>query len=267
MEWKLMCSLPFWLIQSHSRVGKAELCDRFDRFNSNHWDRVHEAARRQASKWDSRNGDRPDPNVDERARAAWKKIQLGEVSRARHCLTGPLDLATEATFSEMQNKRPRVASRETHQAVLDFEPEEAACRANRGLRNPSNHLRANSCTRMAPWVELAAIARDIRQPAPAHRTRSASGGGGADDACCCSASASNLRSASWMFTLMEARFESNSIMCPMALIFFSGNGLSQVTEKSKTEGHIRPSWRHSFTTWAHPRSPPRPARRAFALAN
>ena len=126
--WKLFCLLPFWLLQrpqGQVRVGKAELCDRFDKFGDGQWSTLNEAACQQASKSDPKRQDRPEPNLEERAHAALQKIQQGEVSRARQCLTGAaLATGTEATFLEMQSKQPQIASREIPQAVLDFEPEE-----------------------------------------------------------------------------------------------------------------------------------------------
>ena len=47
-------------------------------------DRPHVIARRQVSECESScRDDRPDPNLDEKVRAAWKIIQFGDVSRAR----------------------------------------------------------------------------------------------------------------------------------------------------------------------------------------
>ena len=110
--WELFCLLPFWLLQrpqGQGRVRKAELCDRFGKFGDGQWSTLHEAACQQASKSDPKRQDRPKPNLEERAHAALQKIELGEVSRARQCLTGAaLAPGTEATFLEMQSKRPRI---------------------------------------------------------------------------------------------------------------------------------------------------------------
>ena len=92
-------------------MGKVELYDRFDKFGEGHWSAFHEAACRQVSKLDFKREDRPERNLEERARATLQKIQLGEVSRAR-------------PFLEMQNERPQVTSREIPQDVMGFEPEE-----------------------------------------------------------------------------------------------------------------------------------------------
>ena len=58
-----------------------------------------------------------------RAEAACRKVQLGEVSQARQCLTGAsLAPGTEATFREMQSRRPQEVQRPIPREVLEFEP-------------------------------------------------------------------------------------------------------------------------------------------------
>ena len=65
----------------------------------------------------SRDSDQP------RAEAACRKVQLGEVSRARQCLTGAsLAPGTEATFREMQSRRPQEVQRPIPREVLEFQP-------------------------------------------------------------------------------------------------------------------------------------------------
>ena len=47
------------------------------------------------------------PTDMQKAELACRKVQLGEVSRGRHCLTGsPLAPGTEDTWKELQSKRP-----------------------------------------------------------------------------------------------------------------------------------------------------------------
>ena len=58
------------------------------------------------------------------AAAACQKIKLGEISRARQCLTGAsLAPWTEAMFQFLQARRPQVVARELPEAVQTFEPE------------------------------------------------------------------------------------------------------------------------------------------------
>ena len=78
--WKLFCLLPFWLLQrpeSQGRVGKVELCDRFDKFGEGHWSALHEAACRQVSKLDFKREDRPEPNLEERAPCSAAENSVG----------------------------------------------------------------------------------------------------------------------------------------------------------------------------------------------
>ena len=59
-----------------------------------------------------------------RADAACRKVQMGEVSRARQCLTGAaLAPGSEATFTEMQSRRPQEVQCRIPREILDFVPE------------------------------------------------------------------------------------------------------------------------------------------------
>ena len=88
--WKLFYLLRFWLLQrpqGQGRVGKAELCDRFDKFGDGQWSTLHEAACQQASKSDPTRQDRAEPNLEERAHAALQKIQQGFLGDAEQKTT------------------------------------------------------------------------------------------------------------------------------------------------------------------------------------
>ena len=64
-------------------------------------------------------------STSERAAAAYAKVQLGEITRARQCLTGAaLAPGTEATYRQLQDKRPQEPSRALSDAVLGFAPRE-----------------------------------------------------------------------------------------------------------------------------------------------
>ena len=59
-----------------------------------------------------------------RAKAAMKRVQRGQVSRARHELTGaPLAPKSLETPAELRRQRPQVRQSHIPQAVLDYEPE------------------------------------------------------------------------------------------------------------------------------------------------
>ena len=61
---------------------------------------------------------------DQKARVAEQRVRVCEVSRARQCLTGAaLAPGSEATFQEMQHRRPQVPAQLWPQEVLDFEPD------------------------------------------------------------------------------------------------------------------------------------------------
>ena len=123
-SWKLFCLLPFWLLrrpQSKGRVGKAELTKRFEQFDNGQWAKLHEEAERCVLGFPQRHHTMTN---EERARAAEQCVQEGEVSRARQCLTGAaLAPGTDATFQEMQRRRPQALARPLSEEVLDFEPD------------------------------------------------------------------------------------------------------------------------------------------------
>ena len=61
---------------------------------------------------------------ERRAEAACQKVKLGEVSRARLCLTGAsLAPGTDETFDAVQNRRPQEVVRNIPQDILEFEPD------------------------------------------------------------------------------------------------------------------------------------------------
>ena len=88
--WGLFSLWPFWLLRkppSQGRVGKSELSERFEAFTRGHWGALHLAAIRDASQTrvpETSGHQTP----EQRARAACQKVRVGEVSRARQCLTG-----------------------------------------------------------------------------------------------------------------------------------------------------------------------------------
>ena len=122
--WKLFCLLLVWLLRRGAgthRVPKEELFRRFDLFTQGSWtDLMHQAQ-------PSLNQRRVAPLVNDdhrRAEAACRKVQLGEVSCARQCVTGAiLAPGTDTTLTEMQSKRPQEVLRRIPRDVLDFVPE------------------------------------------------------------------------------------------------------------------------------------------------
>ena len=63
-------------------------------------------------------------NMEERGKAARQKAQLGEITRARQCLTGTaLAPGNDETFNELQGKRPQEVQRELPEHFFNFVPE------------------------------------------------------------------------------------------------------------------------------------------------
>ena len=107
--WKLFNLLPFMLLRrvpGQSHVSKDELHARFNKFGDGQGAELLDEALL------STTVDVPRSlsvgSAERRAEAAERKVMLGEVSRARQCLTGAaLALGTEETFQSMQNRRPQ----------------------------------------------------------------------------------------------------------------------------------------------------------------
>ena len=114
--WKLFLLLPYMLLRNPrgaGRVGKDELSCRLT---------LLEDARRATQT------ERPlcpsNRTPERRAHEACQKVRLGEVSRARQCLTGAaLAPGNEDTFRALQDRRPQQVIRPLTQEVLNFEPE------------------------------------------------------------------------------------------------------------------------------------------------
>ena len=124
--WKLFHLLPFWLFRktsSRGRVGKTELSERFDAFTRGHRGALHSAKARDVSCScaSDASGHR---TPEQKARAACQEVRVGEVSRARQCLTGAcLAPKCEEPFRELQAWRLQFQRRELPPEVLEFEPE------------------------------------------------------------------------------------------------------------------------------------------------
>ena len=106
--WKLFILLPFmllWRPRGHAKVGKDELCRRFDKFSAGRWaDLIREGHQATTQGVDTtRIGA---DSLEHRAVAACHKTKLGKNSRARQCLAGaPLAPGTEETFQLLHKKR------------------------------------------------------------------------------------------------------------------------------------------------------------------
>ena len=125
--WKLFCLLPYMLLRrpcSQGGVGKAELCHRFDKFGSGDCQGLLDDAQRSVAHEARVERTPTEDSQERRAEAACQKVKLGEVSRARQCLTrAALAPRTDTTFHTLQNRRPQAAIRVLPEEVLRFEPD------------------------------------------------------------------------------------------------------------------------------------------------
>ena len=96
---------------------------RFDKFGGGQWAELLLEAHHSVD-GPHHNSCPPLDTMDRRAEAALHKVRVGEVSRARQCLTGAmLAPGTEQTFFQMQGRRPQVEARVLSQEVQDFQPD------------------------------------------------------------------------------------------------------------------------------------------------
>ena len=121
--WKLFLLLPFMLLRKARGVGKVvrdELSRRFDKFSEGQWRTLLEEARRAVQMDCPRVATSITP--ERRAQAACEKVRLGEVSRARQCLTGAaLAPGYEDLFRASQDRRSQQVVRPLTRDVLEFD--------------------------------------------------------------------------------------------------------------------------------------------------
>ena len=125
------CTLQSWSMTRQGRfgccsdlvpkvVGRDELLRRFNLFEEGHWDRLHAEATQVPQHLTSQRTLTP----EQRAKAACQKVRVGEVSRARQCLTGAaLAPGTQETLHELQDRRPQVQRRAVPEEILEHEPQ------------------------------------------------------------------------------------------------------------------------------------------------
>ena len=121
--WKLFGMVPIMLLRrtKHSgTVGRDEFAQRVEDFNSGRWtDFLPEV---QQSDQRSGNTECVDDQV-RRGAAAMRRVQRGQVSRARHELTGtPFAPKTLETLAELQGTRPQVRQSPIPQENVDYQP-------------------------------------------------------------------------------------------------------------------------------------------------
>ena len=126
--WKLFHLVPAMLLhrpRCAGSIGRDELARRADQFAAGRWTELINQARQTATRIS-----RVTPDLDEaedqrrRGNAAQSRIQHGQVSRARHELTGArLAPRTEETLAELQRTRPQEQRRQISPDILEYRPE------------------------------------------------------------------------------------------------------------------------------------------------
>ena len=124
--WKAFCLLPLLLFRRpvHERnVSKEDLRRRFDLFTNGAWEILVDEAVATLPVPVKPRSEAP-LSSEHRGEKAAQKVRLGEITRARQCLTGaPLAPGNDNTFNELQRKRPQEVVRELPEHVRAFTPE------------------------------------------------------------------------------------------------------------------------------------------------
>ena len=125
--WKLFCLVPMMILckpRSVGSVGRDELAKRIQHFEEGRWVQLLEAASEfeQAVRRSSQCTE--EEQMVRRGQAAQSRVERGQVSRARHELTGaPLALKNEETLAQLRRQRPQEQIKEIPRAVSEFQPD------------------------------------------------------------------------------------------------------------------------------------------------
>ena len=123
LAWSVFALLPVLLLRKPSGRGKAgrfELEQRFDRFRHGHWDELLREVELERSPSVS---ERREKDASQRGREAMACVQMGEVSKARHRLTGATIAPGDAnTLKSLQGKRPKDQQKLIPEDVRSFKP-------------------------------------------------------------------------------------------------------------------------------------------------
>ena len=107
-SWKLFGLIPRLLLhrrRGSGSVGRDELCSREDQFAPGEWVSLIDIARSVSVERSAKS--KAISEEERRGKAAQNRVLRGQVSRARHELTGAaLVPRTDATFAELQGRRP-----------------------------------------------------------------------------------------------------------------------------------------------------------------
>ena len=109
--------------RSVGKVSKHEACHRNNLLTTGEWGMLWHEALTTVHAQSLTSGPRGLLTKEQRAASACRKVQLGEVTRARRCLTGTaLALGSEPTFREMQSKRPQQIQRPRRVVGCELDP-------------------------------------------------------------------------------------------------------------------------------------------------
>ena len=103
-------------------VGRDELCSRADQFAAGEWVSLIDTARSVAFEGSAKG--KAISEEERRGKAAQYRVLRGPVSRARHETGAALPPRTDATFAELQGRRPQAPVRPIPREVLDFVPDQ-----------------------------------------------------------------------------------------------------------------------------------------------
>ena len=125
--WKLFALIPTLLFQrprGTGSIGRAELAQRVEGFFQGRGLSLVSQTCDFKRSAPAKDVTTVEEEQEKRGRAAQAKIQMGQVSRARHVLTlASLAPKTDATFNQLQDRRPQEQVREIPREVMEFVPE------------------------------------------------------------------------------------------------------------------------------------------------
>ena len=125
--WKLFVLIPSVLLhrpRGAGSVGRSELAQWFEDYQQGRWADLVRRGLGTVDEHRSKSHSTDESEEQRRGRAALKRVQQGQVSRARQELTGaPLAPRDENTLNELRRRRPQGRLRDIPADALEFHPE------------------------------------------------------------------------------------------------------------------------------------------------
>ena len=88
-------------------VGRSELAHRFEDYQQGRWNNLVRRGLGTVDEHRSKSHSTNESEEQRRGRAVLKRVQQGQVSRARQELTGPVAHRDENTLNELRRRRPK----------------------------------------------------------------------------------------------------------------------------------------------------------------